>query len=36
MISYDWNKFVNHMKSLIIIIAQLDIFHGNDHNYVVD
>jgi hypothetical protein len=26
VIPYDWNKFVNHLKSLIIIISQMNIF----------
>jgi hypothetical protein len=34
--SYDWNKFVNLVKSLIIIISQMGIFEGNDHKYVVN
>ncbi len=35
IIPYDWNKFVNHVKSLIIIIPQIDVFKGNNHKYVV-
>jgi hypothetical protein len=33
---YDWNKFVNLVKSLIIIISQMGVFGGNDHKYVVN
>jgi hypothetical protein len=29
--SIDWNKFINHVKSLIIIISQIDVFQGDDH-----
>jgi len=36
VIPYDWNKFVNHVKSLIIIISQMGVFGGNDHKYVVN
>jgi len=36
MILYDWNKFVNHVKSLIIIISQTSVFGGYDHKYVVN
>jgi hypothetical protein len=36
MISYDWNKFVSHVKSLIIIISQMDVFGGHDHKYVIN
>jgi len=36
MILYDWNKFVSHMKSLIINILQMCVFGGNDHKYVVN
>ncbi len=35
MIPYDWNKFVNHVKSLIIIITQMGVFGAYDHKYVV-
>jgi len=31
-----WNKFVNHVKSLIIIKSQMGYFQGNDHEYVID
>ncbi len=34
VIPYHWNKFVSHVKSLIII-SQIGIFGGNDHKYVV-
>jgi hypothetical protein len=33
---YDWNKFVSHVKSLIIIISQTGVFWGNNHKYVVN
>jgi hypothetical protein len=33
---YDYNKFVNHVKSLIIIITQMGVFGGDDHKYVVN
>jgi hypothetical protein len=36
VISYDYNKFVNHVKSLIIIISQIGVFQGDDHKYVVN
>jgi hypothetical protein len=36
MILYDWNKFVGHVKSLIIIISQMDVFQGKDYKYVVN
>ncbi len=36
MIPYDWNKFVSHVKSLIIIISQMGVFGGYDHKYVVN
>jgi hypothetical protein len=36
MIPYDWNKLVNHVKSLIIIISQMGAFGGYDHKYVVN
>ncbi len=32
MIIYDWNKFVSHVKSLIIIISQMGVFGGYDIN----
>ncbi len=35
VISYDWNKFVSHMKSLIIIVSYMGVFGGYDHNYMV-
>jgi hypothetical protein len=35
MIPYNWNKFVNHVKSLTIIILQMGVFGGYDHKYVV-
>jgi hypothetical protein len=28
--------FVNHVKSLVIIISQMGLFKGDDHKYVVD
>jgi len=31
-----WNKFVNHVKSLIIIKSQMGYFQGNYHEYVID
>jgi hypothetical protein len=31
-----WNKFVNHVKSLIIIISQMGVFWGDDHKYVAN
>jgi hypothetical protein len=31
-----WNKFVNHVKNLIIIISHMVFFYGDDHNYVVN
>jgi len=36
VIPYDWNKFVNNVKSLIIIISQMGVFEGVDHKYVVN
>jgi hypothetical protein len=36
MIPYDRNKFVSHMKSLIIMISQMNILGGDDHKYVVN
>jgi len=36
LIPYDWNKFMNHVKSLIIIISQIDDFQGDDHKYVIN
>ncbi len=36
VIPYDWNKFVTHVKSLIIIISQMGGFGGNDHKYVIN
>jgi hypothetical protein len=36
MIIYDWNKFVSHVKSLIIIISQMGVFGGDNHKYVVN
>jgi hypothetical protein len=31
-----WNKFVNHVKSLIIIISQMGFFQDDDHKYVAN
>jgi len=28
VIPYDWNKFVSHVKSLIIVISQIGLFLG--------
>jgi hypothetical protein len=36
MIPYDWNKFVSHVKSLIIVISQMGVFGGDDHKYMVN
>jgi hypothetical protein len=36
VIPCDWNKFVSHVKSLIIIISQIGVFGGDDHKYVVN
>jgi len=36
VITYDWNKFASHVKSLIIIISQMGVFGGDDHMYVVN
>jgi hypothetical protein len=36
MIPYDWNKFVNLVKSVIIIIWQMGVFGGDDHKYAVN
>ncbi len=36
VIPYDWNKFVSHMKNLIIIISQMGAFGGYGHKYVVN
>jgi hypothetical protein len=36
VVPYDYNKFVNHVKNLIIIISQMNVFRDNDHNYVVN
>lgn len=36
MIMYNWIGFMNHMKSLIIIIGQMDFFEGVDHKYVIN
>jgi hypothetical protein len=30
------NKFVNNVKSLIIIISQMNVFHGDDHKYAIN
>jgi hypothetical protein len=32
---YDWNKFVSHVKILIIIISQMGVFGGDDHTYLI-
>jgi len=34
--SYDWKKFVYHVKHLIIIISQMSFFQGNDHKYAIN
>jgi hypothetical protein len=34
VIPYHMNKFVNNVKSLIIIISQMGVFGGDDHKYV--
>jgi hypothetical protein len=31
MFLYDYNKFVNHVKSLIIIISQMGFLKGDNH-----
>jgi hypothetical protein len=36
VVPYDYNKFVNHVKNLIIITSQMSVFGDNDHNYVVN
>jgi len=36
VIPYDYNKFVNHVKSLIFIISQIDGFQGDDHKHVIN
>ncbi len=36
VIPYDWNKFVSHVKNLIIIISQMGVFGGYHHKYVVN
>jgi hypothetical protein len=36
VIPYDWNKFVSHVKNLIIIVSQMGVFGGDDHEYVVN
>jgi hypothetical protein len=36
VITYDWNKFASHVKSLIIIISQMGVFGGDDHMYAVN
>jgi len=28
-------SFVNYVKSLIIIVSQINVFQSNDHKYVV-
>jgi hypothetical protein len=35
VIPYDWNKFVSHVKSLVIIISQMGVLGGNDYKYVI-
>jgi hypothetical protein len=36
VVPYDYNKFVNHVKNLIIITSHMSVFGDNDHNYVVN
>jgi hypothetical protein len=36
VIAYDWNKFMNTVKSLIIIISQMGVFASDKHKYVVN
>jgi hypothetical protein len=36
MITYDRNRFVSHVKNLIIIMSQMGFFQGDDHKYVVN
>jgi hypothetical protein len=36
VIPYYSNKFVSHVKNLIIIISQMGVFGGDDHKYVVN
>ncbi len=36
VIPYDWNKFVSHVKGLIIIISQIGVFWGDDNKYTIN
>jgi hypothetical protein len=36
VIPYDWNKFVRHVKNLIIIISQMGVFGSDDHNILTN
>jgi hypothetical protein len=36
VIPYDGNKFVYHLKHLIIIISQMNFFQGNNHKYAIN
>lgn len=36
MIIYNWIGFMNHMKSLTIIIFQMDFFQGVDRKYMIN
>ncbi len=36
VISYVWNRFVNHVKNLTIIISQMSFCQGNDHKNVIN
>ncbi len=35
-IPHDWNKFVSHVKSLIIIISQMGVIGGYGHKYAIN
>ncbi len=36
MIPYDWNKFVNHVKNLIIIILQIGVFKSDENHFQME
>jgi hypothetical protein len=36
VIPCDWNKFVCHVKHLIIIISPMSFFQGNNHKYAIN
>jgi len=36
VIPYDWNKFVSHVKILIIIISQMGVFEGDNYHFQIE